>query len=147
MAKGADYQRKATAGEKAALKKKANGANGGYEPKVKPMRAEEFEDSIPGFKDLLDEYGREYRDIIAQVKKLEDRRRELSDVLYHLIREAHWDSIIGDGYQLVRVDASRITLSETKLLENGVGIDTIEKSRVRMEYDYVQVLAHDNEAE
>lgn len=132
--KGSDYVRKATSSEKKAMAKKEGVTEG--EPKT-ALPVSDFEE----YREVIDLYCHEYRELSEKMKELEARRKELSEVLYDVMREVRYDSIVGDNYHIVRVIQTRRPLSETKLVELGVDPDVIDRARGEVTTDYVQVRA------
>lgn len=134
--KGAEVVRQMKPSEKRALDKQAakDAEQADYDA-TSARRVFEF----PELEDVLPDLCVRYREIVTEAAALEKERKELSETIMPLLEAVEQDSIMGEGWVAVRAHGSRTTLSEEKLLEAGVAMDTIEACRVRRSYYYLQV--------
>ena len=135
------HERKATGSEKKAIKKAKASGNGFAEAKVEQESTAVPIETFPDLQDVMDEYCHEYREIAEHMRILEERRKELSDVIMQLVLESRVDSIVGDNYHVVKVTQTRRPLSETKLVELGVDPDVIAAAKGEVVTTYLQVRA------
>jgi hypothetical protein len=141
--KGAEAQRTMKPGEKRALAKSRN---------TDPEGELEGHDTVAVDRlgdvgDILKEYCEEYRVIVERMAKDEERRKELSEVIFDLLKDSGFKSIYGDTWKAVKSPGSNTAISATKLAELGVDMDIIEQATVKVKYEYLQVRKYEPKAE
>ncbi len=119
----------------------AGKGNGKADPGDDVARQARPLEQFPELEDVLPDLCSEYRRIAVEMKRLEDRRKELSAEIMPLLEAVECDSIQGDGWVAMRVIGSRSTLSRERLLEAGVAMATIEACTTKVTYPYLQVRA------
>lgn len=102
-------------------------------------------DRFPGIADDLPTLAAEYILKNQEIAAAEKRKSELKNEIETIQAECREKVLAGDFFVVERVTAhSPRKLSETKLLENGVNLDTINKSyEGGVKYEYTQVRSRD----
>lgn len=96
-------------------------------------------DAVPDIADVLPAYATEYLQLLADERRIEARKDELSSDIQALLGAVDQRSVLTPEWQVSRARGASVSISKEMLLELGVKLAVIAAATVRKPYTYVVV--------